>query len=178
MAPKGKAKVHQPPTHFSLRLAALKTHQSRDMAGPSRTAPINVEPIEISSDSVSEEVPEYIPGTGQSDDKEVLEYIPEDWPTENQNPGEEEPGANHEMDPNLDPEEEEDLEEEEEEDPEEEEEEDPEEEEEPEEEHGLEEVQEEAERDPSDDDEFRDYFALAPPASPDSSDDSTPPADN
>ncbi|MED6188239.1 hypothetical protein PIB30_084144, partial [Stylosanthes scabra] len=46
MAPKGKAKVHQPPTRFSLRLAALNTHQSRDKAGPSRTVPINVEPID------------------------------------------------------------------------------------------------------------------------------------
>ncbi|MED6151705.1 hypothetical protein PIB30_084928 [Stylosanthes scabra] len=78
MAPKGKAKVHQPPIRFSLRLAALKTRQSRDKAGPSHIAPINAEPIEISSDSESEEVPEYIPGTGQSDDEEVPEYIPED----------------------------------------------------------------------------------------------------
>ncbi|MED6127885.1 hypothetical protein PIB30_092366 [Stylosanthes scabra] len=83
MAPKGKAKVHQPPTRFSLRLAALKTRQSRDKAGPSRTASMNAEPIEISSDSESEEVPEYIPGIGQSDDEEVPEYIPEDWPAEN-----------------------------------------------------------------------------------------------
>ncbi|MED6140143.1 hypothetical protein PIB30_090230 [Stylosanthes scabra] len=60
MAPKGKAKVREPPTRFSLRLAALKIRQSRDKAGPSRTAPINDESIEISSDSESEEVPKYI----------------------------------------------------------------------------------------------------------------------
>ncbi|MED6209802.1 hypothetical protein PIB30_058198 [Stylosanthes scabra] len=75
MAPKRKAKVHQPPTRFSLRLAALKTRQSRDKVGPSRTAPINAEPIEISSDSEFEENPE------------------------------DEPGADHEMHPNPDPEE-------------------------------------------------------------------------
>ncbi|MED6177494.1 hypothetical protein PIB30_098622, partial [Stylosanthes scabra] len=42
----------------------------------------------------------------------------------------------------------------------------------------MEEEQEEAERDPCDDDEFRDYFALAPPAIPDSIDDSIPPEDD
>ncbi|MED6124605.1 hypothetical protein PIB30_060467 [Stylosanthes scabra] len=77
MTPKGKAKVHRPLTRFLLRLAALKTRQSRDKVEPLRTAPMNAEPIQISSDSESEEVPEYIPGTGQSDDEE-LEYIPED----------------------------------------------------------------------------------------------------
>ncbi|MED6135399.1 hypothetical protein PIB30_046061 [Stylosanthes scabra] len=108
MTPKEKAKIHQPPTRYSLRLAALKTRQSRDKVGPSRTAPMSTEPIEISSDSESEEIPKYIPGTGHSDDGEVLEYILEDWPAENQNPGEEEPeglAADHEMDPNPDPEE-------------------------------------------------------------------------
>ncbi|MED6186276.1 hypothetical protein PIB30_065228 [Stylosanthes scabra] len=167
MAPKGKAKVHQPPTRFSLRLAALKAHQSRDKAGPSRTVPINAKPIEISSDLESEEVLEYIPGTGQSDDEE---------PAENQNPGEEEPGEDHEIDPNPDPEEpEEDLEEEE--DPEEE---DPEELEEQEEENEMGKEQVEA-VEPSDDEYqeyFADYFELTPPASPDSSNDSTPPADD
>ncbi|MED6165626.1 hypothetical protein PIB30_101393 [Stylosanthes scabra] len=179
MASKGKAKVHQPPTRFSLQLAALKTRRSRDKAGPSHTAPINAEPIEISSDSESEEVPKYIPGTGQSDDEEVPEYIPEDWPAENQNPGEEElegPAAYHEIDPNPDPEEPE-------EDPEEEEdpgEEDPEDPEEQEEEKEMREEQVEA-VEPSDDEYqeyFTDYFELAPPASPDSSDDSTLPTDN
>ncbi|MED6150478.1 hypothetical protein PIB30_072673 [Stylosanthes scabra] len=145
MAPKGKAKVHQPPTRFSLRLAALKTRQSRDKARPSRTAPINAEPIEIRSDSNSKE-----------------------------NPGEEEPegpAADHEMDPNPDLEE---LEE------------DPEEDEDPEE---LEEIEEENEMgeeevedvEPSDDEYqeyFADYFELAPPAIPDSSDDSTPHVDD
>ncbi|MED6224097.1 hypothetical protein PIB30_080475 [Stylosanthes scabra] len=94
MAPKRKAKVRQPPTRFLLRLAALKTHQSRDKAGPSHTVPINAEPIEISSDLESEE----------SDDEEVPKYIPEDWPTENQNPREG-LAADHEMDPDPDPEE-------------------------------------------------------------------------
>ncbi|MED6223915.1 hypothetical protein PIB30_078750, partial [Stylosanthes scabra] len=105
--------------------------------------------------------------------KEVAEYMPENGPAENQNLGEEEPegsGADHEIDSNLDSEEEED--------PEEEEEEDPKEEEEPEEEHEMEEEQEEAKRDPNDDYEFQDYFELSPPTSPDSSDDSSPPADN
>ncbi|MED6128533.1 hypothetical protein PIB30_098782, partial [Stylosanthes scabra] len=55
MAPKGKAKIHQLPTRFSLQLAALRTRQSRDKAGPSNPAPITVEPIQISSDSESEE---------------------------------------------------------------------------------------------------------------------------
>ncbi|MED6212979.1 hypothetical protein PIB30_088793 [Stylosanthes scabra] len=160
---------------LSLRLAALKTRQSRDKSGPSCTAPINAEPIEISSDLKFEEVPKYISRIGQPDDEEVPEYIPEHWPAENQNP-EKEPGADHEMDPNPDrkeseedPEEEEDLEEE-----------DPEELEEQEEENEMGEEQVEA-VEPSDDEYqeyFADYFELALPASPDSSDDSTPSADD
>ncbi|MED6220751.1 hypothetical protein PIB30_047829 [Stylosanthes scabra] len=89
---------------------------------------------------------------------------------------EEEPGADHEMDTSLDPEKSED-EPEEEEDPEEE---DPEELEEQEEENEIGEGQVEA-VEPSDDEYqeyFADYFELAPPASPDSSEDSTPLADN
>ncbi|MED6137201.1 hypothetical protein PIB30_062871 [Stylosanthes scabra] len=160
MAPKGKAKVHQPPTRFSLRLAALKTRQCRDKAGPSRTAPMNAEPIEISSDSESEE----------SDDEEVPEYIPEDGPAENQDLGEEEaegPGADHEMDPNPDPEE-----------PEEDPKEDPEEEEDPEEDPEMGKMEEEAEQDPNDDEDYVDYFELAPPPSPDSSAGSPLPEDD
>ncbi|MED6222688.1 hypothetical protein PIB30_066799 [Stylosanthes scabra] len=163
MAPKAKDKVHQPPTRFSLRFAALKTRQSRDKVGPSRTAPINAKPIEISSDSESKEVLEYILGTGQSDD-EVPEYIPDDWPAENQSPREEEPKG-----PAEEPEEEEDPKEV-----------DPEEAEEQVEENEMGEEEVKA-VEPSDDEYqeyFADYFELAPPTSPDSSDDSIPPADD
>ncbi|MED6197328.1 hypothetical protein PIB30_055606 [Stylosanthes scabra] len=38
-----------------------------------------------------------------------------------------------------------------------------------------EEMEEEAEQDPNDDEDFADYFELAPPPSPDSSDESLPP---
>ncbi|MED6225093.1 hypothetical protein PIB30_090455 [Stylosanthes scabra] len=41
-----------------------------------------------------------------------------------------------------------------------------------------EEMEEEAEQDPNDDEDFADYFELAPPASPDSSDESLPPTDD
>ncbi|MED6136457.1 hypothetical protein PIB30_056269 [Stylosanthes scabra] len=99
--------------------------------------------------------------TGRSDE-EVPEYIPEGGPAENQDPGEEEPegpGADHEMDPNPDPEE---LEEDPEEDP----------------EMGEEEVEA---VEPSDNEYnayFTNYFELAPPPSPDSSDESLSPTDD
>ncbi|MED6176337.1 hypothetical protein PIB30_087189 [Stylosanthes scabra] len=162
MAPKGKAKIHQLPTRFSLRLAALRTRQSRDKAEPSNPAPISGAPMEISIDSESEEIPEYIPRAGQSDDEEVPYYIPKDGPAKNQDPEDEEP-------------EEEDPEEEPEEDPEEEPEEDPEEE--PKEDHENqgaedEEMEQVVNLQPGDveyDEYFPDYFKLASPPSPDSS---------
>ncbi|MED6226025.1 hypothetical protein PIB30_099438 [Stylosanthes scabra] len=176
MAPKGKAKIQQLPTRFLLRLAALRTHQSRDKAGPSNSAPISAEPIEISSDSESEEVPVYIPGAGQSDDKEIPDYIPEDGPAENQDPEDEKP---EEEDPEEDPEE--DSEEEPKEDPEEEPEEDLEED--PEEDlenQGAEdeEMEQVVNLQPGDaeyDEYFADYFELASPPSLDSSTGSLPP---
>ncbi|MED6196296.1 hypothetical protein PIB30_046181 [Stylosanthes scabra] len=189
MAPKGKGKIYEPPTRASHRLAALRAQATTNLTRetpdtlavtaksalgrkprmhlaakdtPPSIGSTSWNPIAISNDSEKED-PEM---DLAEESEEVLEYIPEDVLAGNQNPGEEEPegpGTDHEMDPNLDPKEEEN----------------PEEEEEPKEEHEMvEEEQEEAERDPSDDDEFRGYFALAPPASPDSSDDSTPPADN
>ncbi|MED6187825.1 hypothetical protein PIB30_080194 [Stylosanthes scabra] len=212
MVPKGKGKIYGPPTRASPRLVALQAQVATNLAHETpdtpavtatsalgrkprmrvkyltkqlaaRNAPPSIgstsrNPIAISSDSEKED-PEK---DSAEESEDVPKYISENWPAENQNPGEEEPegpGADHEIDPNLDSEEDEDPEEEEEEeDPEEEEEEDPEEEEEPEKEHEMEEEQEEAERDPNDDDEFQDYFELAPPASPDSSDDSILHADN
>ncbi|MED6163507.1 hypothetical protein PIB30_080581 [Stylosanthes scabra] len=81
MAPKGKAMI---PTRFSLRLAALRARQSTDEAGPSNTAPINPDPIIISSDSESEEVPEYIPGAEpMEDEEEAPEYVPGNGMMEN-----------------------------------------------------------------------------------------------
>ncbi|MED6176408.1 hypothetical protein PIB30_087937 [Stylosanthes scabra] len=213
MAPKGKGKIYGPPTRASPRLATLRAQAATNLACETpdtpavtaistlgrkprmrvkyltkqlaaRDAPPSIgstsrNPIAISSDSEKED-PEM---DSAEESEEVPEYIPKNGPTENQNPGEEEPEgsvADHEMDPNLDSEEEQDPEEEEEEDPEEEEEEEenPEEEEKPDEEHEMEEEQEEAERDPNDNDEFQDYFALAPPASPDSNDASILPADD
>ncbi|MED6187896.1 hypothetical protein PIB30_080942 [Stylosanthes scabra] len=203
MAPKEKGKIYGPPTRASPRLATLRTQAATNLAHETldtpavtatfalcrkprmrvkyltkqlaaRDAPPSIgstsrNPTAVSSDSEKED-PE-MDSTEESE--EVPEYISENGPAENQNPGEEEPEgprAGHEIDPNLDSEKEED--------PEKEEEEDPEEEEEPEEEHEMEEEQEEAERDPNDDDEFQDYFALVPPTSPDTSDDSILPADD
>ncbi|MED6173242.1 hypothetical protein PIB30_057490 [Stylosanthes scabra] len=180
MAPKGKAKIHRPPTRFSLRLAALSARQPIDKAGPSSRTLAIPDPIIISSDSEEDLDPqgssfeEEEPGLDpeednhgeDSSDKEVSEYIPEDGPIENQDPGEEEPegpGADHEMDPNPDLEEPE-------EDPKEDPEEDP--------EMGEEEVEA---VEPSDDEYneyFANYFKLAPPPSPDSSDESLPPTDD
>ncbi|MED6213361.1 hypothetical protein PIB30_092355 [Stylosanthes scabra] len=167
MAPKGKAKIHQLPTRFSLRLAALRTRRSRDKAGPSNPAPISTERIEISSDSESEEVPEYILGAGQSDDEEVPDYIPEDGPAKNQDPEDEEP-------------EEEDPEEDSEEDSKEEPEEDPEEDLENKgaEDDEMEQVVNLQSGDAEYDEYFADYFELAPPPSPDSNTGSPPPEAN
>ncbi|MED6151616.1 hypothetical protein PIB30_084158 [Stylosanthes scabra] len=51
MATKGKAKIHQPPTRFSLRLAALKACQPIDKAETSSRTPAISDLIIISSDS-------------------------------------------------------------------------------------------------------------------------------
>ncbi|MED6125418.1 hypothetical protein PIB30_068345, partial [Stylosanthes scabra] len=180
---KGKAKIYQLPTRFSLRLAALRARQPIDKVGPSVSTPAALDPIIISSDSeedldpkgnsFEEEDPKMDPegedqGVNSSDEsEEVPEYIPGDGLEENQDLGKEEPeeedrGADHEMDPNQDPEEPE---------------EDPEE--------DLEEYpemeKEEAEVMEPDEDEYNEYFAnyfeLAPPPSPDSSVGSPPPTD-
>ncbi|MED6139764.1 hypothetical protein PIB30_086993 [Stylosanthes scabra] len=51
MAPKGKAKIHRPPTRFSLQLAASRVHQPIDKAETSSRTPAILDPIVISSDS-------------------------------------------------------------------------------------------------------------------------------
>ncbi|MED6126467.1 hypothetical protein PIB30_078797 [Stylosanthes scabra] len=188
MASKEKGKIYGPPTRASPRLAALRAQLATSALGrkprmhvkyltkqlAARDAPPNIGstsqiPIAISSDSEKGD-----PETDSAEEpKEVAKYMPEIGPAENQDLEEEEPkgsGADRKIDPNLDSEEEED--------PKEEEEEDPEEEEEPQEEHEIEEEQKEAERDPNDDYEFQDYVELAPPASANSSDDSTPSTDD
>ncbi|MED6172858.1 hypothetical protein PIB30_053840, partial [Stylosanthes scabra] len=114
----GKAKIHRPPTRFSLRLAALRARQPIDKAGPSSKTPAIPYPIIISSDSEedldpqgssSEEEelgldPEEDNHGKDSLDEEVAEYILEDGPTENQDPGEEEPEEDPKEDPEEDPE--------------------------------------------------------------------------
>ncbi|MED6223929.1 hypothetical protein PIB30_078912 [Stylosanthes scabra] len=118
----GKAKIHQLPTRFSLRLAALRAHQPIDKARPSFSTPAAPDPIIISSDpekdlnpkgsSSEEEDPKMDPegedqGVNSLDEsEEVPEYIPGDGLEENQDareeePEEEGPGADHEMDPRI-----------------------------------------------------------------------------
>ncbi|MED6205280.1 hypothetical protein PIB30_016263 [Stylosanthes scabra] len=77
MAPR-KDKAPQLPTYFSKRLAALRARQARDEAGPSNAAPHIDEVIKISSDSDSEQVPEYLSGEGAGieEEEEVPEYVP------------------------------------------------------------------------------------------------------
>ncbi|MED6187105.1 hypothetical protein PIB30_073217 [Stylosanthes scabra] len=160
MTPEGKAKIYWPHTRFSLRLAARRACQPINKAETSSRAPTTSDPIVISSDSEEDLDPqgssseEEEPGLDpeednhgeESSDEEVPEYILEDGPAENQDPGEEElegSGVDHEMDPNPNPEE-----------PEEDPKEDLEEEEDPE----MGEIEEEAEQDPNDDEDFVDYF--------------------
>ncbi|MED6147166.1 hypothetical protein PIB30_041495 [Stylosanthes scabra] len=57
-------KVYPPPSRFPIRLAALRAHQARDEVGPANAAPHDNEVVDISSDSDSEQVPEYVPGEG------------------------------------------------------------------------------------------------------------------
>ncbi|MED6207873.1 hypothetical protein PIB30_039601, partial [Stylosanthes scabra] len=75
MAPR---KVYPPPTRFSRRLAALRARRVRDEAGPATAAPQDNEVIDISSDSDSEQVPEYVSGDGAGieEDEEVSKYVP------------------------------------------------------------------------------------------------------
>ncbi|MED6154754.1 hypothetical protein PIB30_115764, partial [Stylosanthes scabra] len=58
MAPR---KVYPPPSRFSRRLAALRARRAKDEAGPANAAPQEDEVIDVSSDSDSEQVPEYVP---------------------------------------------------------------------------------------------------------------------
>ncbi|MED6225563.1 hypothetical protein PIB30_094815, partial [Stylosanthes scabra] len=71
---KGKAKLHQLPTRFSLRLAALGARQPIDKVGPSNSAPVMPDPIVISSDS--EEDREKDP-KGSNSEEEDPEMDPE-----------------------------------------------------------------------------------------------------
>ncbi|MED6212888.1 hypothetical protein PIB30_087793 [Stylosanthes scabra] len=185
---KGKTKLQQLSTRFSLRLTALRARQPIGKAGPSNSAPVIPDPIVISYDSEEdrkkdpkgsnseEEDPEMdLEGENQEVDstdksEEVPEYIPGEGLEENRNLGKEEleeegPGEDHEMDPNQEPEEPM-------EDPEEDQEEDPE----------MEEEIEEPEVMEPDEDEyneyFADYFGHAPPLNPDSNIGSSPPTDD
>ncbi|MED6123517.1 hypothetical protein PIB30_049931 [Stylosanthes scabra] len=114
---KGKAKIQQLPTRFSLRFAALRARQPTEKAGPSNTAPAIPDPIIISSDS----------------EEEDLEMDPE--------------GEDPEIDSDLEDEE-------------------------------IAEVANFQQGDNEYDEYFSDYFELAPPPSPDSSDESLPPTDD
>ncbi|MED6221190.1 hypothetical protein PIB30_052085 [Stylosanthes scabra] len=72
-------KVYPPPSRFSRRLVVLRARRARDEVGPANAAPQEDEGIDVSSDSDSEQVPEYVPGEGaanEQDDEEVPEYIP------------------------------------------------------------------------------------------------------
>ncbi|MED6143845.1 hypothetical protein PIB30_009655 [Stylosanthes scabra] len=73
-----KAKTYQAPTRFSRSLAALSARQAKDEVGPSNAAPHNDEVIEISSDSDSEQIPEYVPGEGAGieEEEKVPKYVP------------------------------------------------------------------------------------------------------
>ncbi|MED6225890.1 hypothetical protein PIB30_097970 [Stylosanthes scabra] len=86
---KGKAKIHQLPTRFSLRLATLTARQPIDKVGPSVSTPAAPDPIIISSDSEEdlepkggnseEEDPEIDPeGEDQGDPEEPEEDLEED----------------------------------------------------------------------------------------------------
>ncbi|MED6151390.1 hypothetical protein PIB30_082028 [Stylosanthes scabra] len=170
----GKAKLHQLPTQFSLRLATLRACQPIDKVEPSNSAPATPDPIVISSDSEEdrekdpkgrnseEEDPEMDP-EGENQEVDSIDELEENLGEEE--PEEEGPEADHEMDPNQDlevPEE----------DPEKDQEEDLE----------MEEEIKEPEFMEPDEDEyneyFADYFGLAPPPCPDNSIGSPPPADN
>ncbi|MED6152155.1 hypothetical protein PIB30_089187 [Stylosanthes scabra] len=145
---KGKAKIHQLPTRFSLRLAALIARQPIDKAGPSVSTLATPNPIIISSDSEEDLDP-------KDESKEVPEYIREDRPEENQDLGEEEPEEEDPNEPEEDPEE------------------DPKED--PEMEKEEAEVMEPDEDECNE--YFANYFKFAPPPSPDSSIGSPPPTD-
>ncbi|MED6205966.1 hypothetical protein PIB30_022570 [Stylosanthes scabra] len=118
MAPR---KVYPPPFRFSRKLAAVRAQRARNEAGPANAAPHEDEVIDISSDSDSEQVPEYVSGEGvgnELEEEEVPEYVPGAEPMEEEEDPEEVPEEDPEEEPEEDPEE--DPEEEPEEDPEEE----------------------------------------------------------
>ncbi|MED6148210.1 hypothetical protein PIB30_048132 [Stylosanthes scabra] len=62
-------KVYPPPSRFSRRLASLRARRARDEAGPANAAPQEDEVIDVSSDSDSEQVPEYVSGEEQQMNK-------------------------------------------------------------------------------------------------------------
>ncbi|MED6159245.1 hypothetical protein PIB30_040545 [Stylosanthes scabra] len=150
--------VDETPLCVRTRDVPLRTHQPTEKAGPSNTAPVIPDPIIISSDSEedldlkdeSEEVPEYIPGAEPIEEEEE-EEIPEYIPGEGLVAGQDlEDEESEEEDPEMDPDQ--DMEDE--------------------------EMEEEAEQDPNDDEDFVDYFELAPPTSPDISDESLLPTND
>ncbi|MED6137535.1 hypothetical protein PIB30_065838 [Stylosanthes scabra] len=102
MAPR---KVYPPPSHFSRRLAALRARQARDKATNENVAPHNNEVVDISSDSDSEQVPEYVTREEagiEEEDEDIPEYVPGAEPM-----GEEEdPEEDSEEDPEEEPQEE------------------------------------------------------------------------
>ncbi|MED6144916.1 hypothetical protein PIB30_019885 [Stylosanthes scabra] len=114
-------KVYPSPSCFSRRLAALKARQARDEAGPANVVPHDNEVVDISSDTDSEQVPEYLPGEEariEEEGEEVPDYLPGAEPMGQEEDPEEDPEEDTEEEPEEDPEE--DLEEDPEEDPEEE----------------------------------------------------------
>ncbi|MED6197370.1 hypothetical protein PIB30_055836 [Stylosanthes scabra] len=173
-------KVYPPPSHFSRRLDALRARRAREEAGSANAAPQEDEVIDVSSDSDSEQVPEYVPGEGAGVvEEEVPKYVPGAEPMEEEEDPEKDPEEDPEEEPEEDPEE--DPEEESEEDLEE----DPEEEPQEEQPEAMEQEEEEEEGqeiafdwanheeggggegiDLSNHDDFVDYWELAPPPSP------------
>ncbi|MED6188517.1 hypothetical protein PIB30_086762, partial [Stylosanthes scabra] len=69
---KGKAKIHQLPTRFSLRLAALRARQPINKVGPSVSTPAAPDPTIISSDSEEDLDPK-----GSSSEEEDPEMDPQ-----------------------------------------------------------------------------------------------------
>ncbi|MED6162964.1 hypothetical protein PIB30_075484 [Stylosanthes scabra] len=98
-----------PPPHFSRRLAAMRARQARDEAANENAAPHNNEVVDVSSDSDSEQVFEYIPGEEEGIEEEhenIPEYVPGAEPMGEEEDHEEDPEEEPEEDPEEEPEEE------------------------------------------------------------------------